>query len=165
MQLEQVRWTKAAGWAPQPPGGLGESARLVFLFADTPVLRQQGYLADVKRAYPRAHLLGCSTAGTICETRILDDALVATAIAFDHSAVEGVRVPIGDAERSREAGARLARSLPHGGLVHVVVLSDGLHVNGSELVRGLTEQLPPHVAVTGGLSGDGERFRETLVLW
>jgi len=38
-------------------------------------------------------------------------------------------------------------------------------VNGSELVRGLTEHLPPHVAVTGGLAGDGDRFQETLVLW
>jgi hypothetical protein len=165
MQLEQARWTAAAGWEPRPPGRLGESAALVFLFADTPILKRQGLLAEIKTAYPQAHVLGCSTAGTICETRIFDDALVATAVAFDHSAVEGVRVSIGDAERSREAGARLAEALPRRGLVHVVVLSDGLHVNGSELVRGLTEHLPPHVAVTGGLSGDGERFRETLVLW
>jgi hypothetical protein len=49
-------------------------------------------------------------------------------------------------------------------LVHVFVLSDGLHVNGSELVAGLVSHLPPQVAVTGGLSGDGARFGETLVL-
>jgi hypothetical protein len=165
MQLEQTRWTEAAGWAPRPPGRLGESAGLVFVFADTPILKQQGLLADLKAAYPRAHLLGCSTAGTISETRIFDDCLVATAVAFDHSGVNGVQVPIGDAERSSEAGERMARSLPHRGLVHVFVLSDGLDVNGSELVRGLTEHLPPHVAVTGGLSGDGDRFQETLVLW
>jgi hypothetical protein len=49
--------------------------------------------------------------------------------------------------------------------VHVFVLSDGLQVNGSELVAGLTGRLPKHVTVTGGLSGDGGRFAETLVFW
>jgi len=137
----------------------------VLLFADTPILWEQRYLADLRAAYPNAHLLGCSTAGTIRDTQIFDDRLVATAIAFDHTDVAGACVPVEDAARSAEAGERLARALPHRGLVHVFVLSDGLHVNGSELVRGLVEHLPPNVALTGGLSGDGERFRETLVLW
>jgi hypothetical protein len=43
------------------------------------------------------------------------------------------------------------------------VISDGIKVNGSELVRGLVKHLPPEVAVTGGLAGDGERFEQTLV--
>jgi FIST-like protein len=43
--------------------------------------------------------------------------------------------------------------------------SDGLHVNGSELVNGLTARVPPGVSITGGLSGDGARFEETAVLW
>ena len=45
------------------------------------------------------------------------------------------------------------------------MLSDGLSVNGSDLVAGLTKHLPAHVSVTGGLSGDGARFQETLVFW
>jgi len=48
-------------------------------------------------------------------------------------------------------------------LVHVLVLSDGLMVNGSELARGLRENLPEGVAVTGGLAGDGADFKQTLV--
>jgi hypothetical protein len=48
--------------------------------------------------------------------------------------------------------------------VHVFVLSDGLQVNGSELVGGLASALPPHVSITGGLSGDGDRFESTLVV-
>jgi hypothetical protein len=79
--------------------------------------------------------------------------------------VIGAQVPIGETARSADAGERLAKALPKRDLVHVFVLSDGVNVNGSELVRGLTEHLPPHVALTGGLSGDGERFKETLVLW
>ena len=62
-------------------------------------------------------------------------------------------------------GERLTQSLDKDELVHVFVLSDGLNVNGSELVAGLTRHLPNHVTVTGGLSGDGARFHETLVFW
>jgi hypothetical protein len=49
------------------------------------------------------------------------------------------------------------------GLTHVLVLSDGLKVNGTELVRGLRGSLPGAVAVTGGLAGDGPDFLQTLV--
>jgi hypothetical protein len=66
---------------------------------------------------------------------------------------------------SRDAGERLARHLKPESLAHVLVLSDGLKVNGSDLVKGLVETLPHHVSVTGGLSGDGARFQETLVAW
>jgi hypothetical protein len=68
-------------------------------------------------------------------------------------------------ENSFQAGERLAQSLEFTGLRHVFVLSDGLKVNGSDLVRGLTSWLPPEVTLTGGVSGDGARFQETLVLW
>jgi hypothetical protein len=44
------------------------------------------------------------------------------------------------------------------------VLSDGIAVNGSELVRGMTSALPDSVTVTGGLSGDGSRFDRTFVI-
>jgi hypothetical protein len=50
-------------------------------------------------------------------------------------------------------------------LVHLFILSDGLRVNGSDLIRGVRSHLPDTVSLTGGLSGDGDRFQETLVLW
>jgi hypothetical protein len=37
-------------------------------------------------------------------------------------------------------------------------------VNGSELVRGLNANLESSVVVTGGLAGDGDRFKDTWVL-
>ena len=48
-------------------------------------------------------------------------------------------------------------------LVGIFVLSDGLNVNGSELVAGITGAVGKQVAVTGGLAGDGADFHETLV--
>lgn len=60
-------------------------------------------------------------------------------------------------------GEYLANMLVHNDLIHVLVLSDGLSVNGTELVNGLKENLPSSVIITGGLSGDGDRFSTTLV--
>jgi hypothetical protein len=68
-------------------------------------------------------------------------------------------------ENSCNVGQLLAQSLDKEGLAHVFVLSDGLKINGSELVKGLVKHLPDSVSVTGGLSGDGALFRETYVLW
>jgi hypothetical protein len=89
---------------------------------------------------------------------------VVTAVDFEATQIKGTCVNIADVDGSDQAGQRLAEALDKNGLVHVFVLSDGLKVNGSELVRGLTKHLPPEVIVTGGLSGDGARFQETLVM-
>jgi hypothetical protein len=165
MMIEQTRWTNKKGWEPEPLGKLRGSAQLVLVFGATSILKEKESFDRIKKAYPCAHLLGCSTAGEIYGTAVSDDSLVVTAIRFDSTQLKGARVRIADVEDSFRAGEDLARTLVAKGLVHVFVLSDGLKVNGSDLVRGLTSQLPSQVSVTGGLSGDGERFKETLVLW
>jgi hypothetical protein len=66
---------------------------------------------------------------------------------------------------SFQAGKILAGDLQKDNLRHVMVLSDGINVNGSALVKGLTENLSDSVTLTGGLAGDGARFQETLVIW
>jgi hypothetical protein len=43
-------------------------------------------------------------------------------------------------------------------------LSEGLSVNGTQLVAGLAAGVPQGVIITGGLAGDGSRFGRTWVL-
>lgn len=165
MKVEQSHWSEAESWAPSAPGQLGEAAQLVMIFASTALLKQKDRIDGIRRAYPKALLIGCSTAGEICGTKVRDNSLVCTAVRFDKTLVQGSSVAIGDSSLSVEAGKRLAGSLDKDGLAHVFVLSDGISVNGTELVRGMTENLPKGVNVTGGLAGDGSSFKETLVLW
>jgi hypothetical protein len=164
MKVEQARWSPAKGWEHEIPGQLGETAQLVLLFGGTSTLKDQKHLDRIKKAYPEAHLFGCSTAGEICGTQVSDDSLVATAVSFDHTRLEGAQIKISEAENSHQVGERLAQSMDKNDLSHVLVLSDGLKINGSDLVKGLTMHLPEKVAITGGLSGDGGKFEETLVL-
>jgi hypothetical protein len=164
MKLEQRVWTEGTGWTPSTSAVLGEDAQLVLAFGATQLLGERRRYEEIKDAYPRAKIVGCSTAGEICGTSVLDDSLVTTALSFEHTRVEEAQVRLAEAGSSFRAGEMLARSLAGEGLVHVFVISDGLKVNGSELVNGLVEHLPPSVAVTGGLSGDGARFEQTLVM-
>ncbi len=165
MQIEQTRWRQARGWEPELPGQLGTEAQLVLLFGSPACLKQTAWQDEIKRAYPKAHRLGCSTAGEIYGTEVTDETLVATAIAFEQTRLHGVSLKLSDVSDSYRAGEQLASSLPHESLVHVLVISDGQNVNGSQLVAGLTQNLPAGVTLTGGLAGDGDRFQETLVLW
>ncbi len=165
MKTEQNRWTPAKGWEPGSPGRMNGGTQLVLLFGDTAVLKDRQRFNELRNAYPGSHLLGCSTAGEIFDTQVTDKTLVATAVHFEHTALQGASAEINKIEDSFQVGERLATSLGHEGLTHVFVLSDGLRVNGSELVKGLTKKLPPGTSITGGLSGDGDRFKETLVLW
>lgn len=161
MQVEQRVWTKANGWgAPARLAG----AQVVLVFGDKEALRDAARLAELRAAYPAAHLAGGSTAGEIAGAHVLDGTIVATAVRFARTQVAEAAIDMAPGEDSRSAGARLAQALPKDGLQHVLVVSDGQHVNGSDLVRGMMAQLPAGVAVTGGLAGDGPHFRSTLTV-
>ena len=175
MKIEQSIWSKSSGWLPAPSAELDGNAELVLLFGTNDSLAG-GRVQEVKQRYPKAHLFGCSTAGEIHGSEVVDDSLVVTAIRLERSALHGAKVELTDMAQSYAAGERLAALLPESvplagepegkaKLAHVFVLSDGLHVNGSDLVRGLAEHLAPHVTVTGGLAGDGARFNATLVIY
>ncbi len=163
MKLEQVQWLDGA-WQPATYGSL-RRAQLVLLFGAPALLHQRIPYLQLKEAYPDAHILGCSTAGEIVGAQVCDDLLVATAIYLEHTALHGLCLRLRDGMSSYDAGKILSQHLDKTNLVHVFVISNGVSVNGSALVQGLTEYLPPHVTITGGLAGDGDRFQNTLVLW
>jgi hypothetical protein len=175
MKIKQQRWTETSAWTPQDSPKDGCNAHLVLVFGAGALLHRPALLETVRKNYPAAHILGCSTAGEICGTQVADDSLVVTAIEFEHTQLQGAAARLDKMEDSYSTGKKLAKSLPlslpgtksNAGdkLNHVFVLSDGLKVNGSDLVRGLTKHLPEGVTITGGLAGDGARFSQTLVSW
>jgi hypothetical protein len=150
-------------WRRELPRDLDSPQTTVFAFASPRFGRGPGPLRDLAAAFPRARIIGCSTAGEIHDTRVADDSVVAAVARFEATGIRSARTPIDGGVASYEAGVRLAAALAADDLRGVLVLSDGLRVNGSELVRGLNAVLPPGVVVTGGLAGDGERFASTWI--
>jgi len=165
MKTEQLSWNQASGWQPGARRNLGESAQLVLLFGGRALLKEGAGLAALASAYPNAMLFGCSTSGEILDTHVNDDSIVATAISFDTTKLRFGLVKLSDTTCSLDAGQKLASLLEQEGLIHALVLSDGLGVNGSDLVRGIVRRLPPNVTLTGGLAGDGANFEQTVVVF
>jgi hypothetical protein len=108
-------------------------------------------------------LAGCSTGGQIRNNDVTDDEIAAAAIRFDATELRVACEAAPSPESSRACGAAIGRALAASDLIGVFVLSDGLNVNGSELVAGIIGAVGKRVAVSGGLAGDGADFRETLV--
>src|SRR5437868_2231114 len=111
MLLEQTRWSGADGWTPAPTGTLSQSAQLVLAFGSRAVLQRPGVIEDIRRAYPSAHLTGCSTAGEIFDTHVFDDTVVVTAIAFRGTPPVFASVSLTEGGSSEAAGAELAAKL------------------------------------------------------
>jgi len=135
---------------------------LVLVFGSVDAVRQGA--AAIEQAFPKATRAGCSTAGEISENGVEDGSLVVTALHFEHARVAQVSTVLSSMEDSFAAGKRLATGLPVVGLRAVLIFGQGVQINGSAVLSGMTEILGPKVPITGGLAGDGGAFAQTWVL-
>ena len=164
MQLDTFSFDAADGWSVARFPDLDSEHTLVLIFGAPMYLDRPEVLAELIKAYPRSKLIGCSTAGEIFGPFVNDLSLSVAVVRFERSRVAVVSTEIRDATESLAAGERIARELAGPDLCGVFVLSDGLNVNGSELVKGVTSAVPANVVVTGGLAADGDRFHRTWVI-
>lgn len=135
---------------------------LVLAFGSVQALRAA---ADgLAQAFPQAHRAGCSTAGEISMDGVADGSLVLTAMHFDSVDTQQSTATLHSMDDSHAAGVRLAQSLPQEGLRAVLVLGQGVAINGSAVIEGLASVLDSGVTITGGLAGDGGAFQQTWVL-
>jgi len=164
MIVAQHTWTAPSGWHPVIDTMGSHQPQLILVFGARAALEASQVSAHFAASYPQAQIVGCSTAGEIEGTRVHDGSVVATLVCFEKTRIATAEAVITTADDSRAAGLSLAKQLNHSNLRHVVVLSDGLNVNGTTLAQSLRDNLPPHIAVTGGLAGDGDQFASTRVL-
>lgn len=164
MNLETFFFDRRDGWSLAPLPQLDSERTLVLVFGASGFVDDPAPLHELRRAYPKACWAGCSTSGEIHGTVLMDDSLSVAVARFDGSTLRSSSVAIESTDASFAAGTALANELAGPGLRAVFLLSDGLHVNGSELVRGVASAVPSRVVITGGLAGDGDRFQRTWVL-
>lgn len=138
---------------------------LVLVFAAVEKLRDPELVAALARAFPAAQRVGCSTAGEISNDGVSDGSAVITAVQFASPRFRVASTDLVDMAHSRRAGNELAQKLAGADLRSVLVLGQGVEINGSALIDGLTEALGAGVTLTGGLAGDGGAFRQTWTLY
>lgn len=137
---------------------------VILVFASRKMLLLSPIVQLIKSEYPQSIITGCSTSGEINGINVNDNSLTATAIKFEKTKVKYFDVELAKHKNSYEAGKALVHELCAPDLKHLFILSEGLKVNGTELVKGLRSRLPENANATGGLAGDGANFEQTLVV-
>jgi hypothetical protein len=137
---------------------------LVLVFSSPEFFDNAVIVSLLRDAFAPAVVVGCSTAGEVSMSGVSEKSIVLTAVRFDHARVISSTTDLADMADSGAAGRRLAQSLVSSDLRGVMVFGQGLAINGSALVEGMTDVLGASVPITGGLAGDNGAFTKTFTL-
>jgi len=162
MQVRQTVLTALDAAALAPLAEI--SPNLVLVFAAPVFFSNAAFATDLARAFPQARRLALSTAGEISGQGVSDNSIVVTAIRFEHIPFKVASTDFAGMDDSAAAGRRLAEQLLAPDLKAVLLLSQGVAVNGSELIGGAVSVLGKGIPLTGGLAGDNGAFTRTWAM-
>lgn len=163
MELEQIVWSEEKGWEEiQRAEAPLKDAQLVIVFGHPDLIVVPDRFEELRKRYPLASFIGGSTAGNVMGVNVTDQDIVVTAVKLEKSTIRIETADIENPEQVQAVTEKLVKNLIREDLKHIFVLSDGIHFNGSDLVRGLN--ILNDVSITGGLLADQGRFTQTFVL-
>lgn len=161
----QVRQTVMSTLESASLSALSEiSPNLVLVFAAPACFADPAFAATLATAFPQARRLALSTAGEISSQGVGEQSIVVTALQFDKIAFRVAATDFAGMNDSAAAGQRLAEQLQDPDLKAVLLLSQGVAVNGSELIGGVVSVLGKDIPLTGGLAGDYGAFSQTWAM-
>ncbi len=163
MKFEQEHLPPKMAVSKLPKASPLPEANWVLVFGSVKRFQERGFTKTLEDRYPNAHIIGCTTSGEITNEGVYDESVHITAMHWERSTLNFIVKPINSMAQSHALGALIASELQQPNLKGVFILSDGLNVNGSELVEGIQEVLP-EIPITGGLAGDNANFSQTYLL-
>jgi len=140
------------------------TANLVLVFGSVKRFGEAKLQSTLKERYPTAQIIGCSTSGEITASGVFDDSLQITAVLWEKTVQRVTHTKMSGMQNSFETAAGLAKQLKADSLKAVLVYSDGLNVNGSELLEGFKSVLG-EIPIMGGMAGDGFNFSKTVQIF
>lgn len=162
MQLAYYKYDE--NWNAELDASFDSEQTLIILFGSAKIETIKKPLEELVGHFPKSIIMGASSAGEIVRDELLEDGMVVAILYFEHTPIRLISQVNAVPEDSYESGSSIARALLRDDLKGMFVLSDGLHVNGSQLTKGINAILPSNIPVTGGLAGDDDRFEKTWVL-
>lgn len=163
MKIQQVTLSNLKSFRPRLEPLAAIEPNLVFIFG-SPSFFSEGDAKEFRDAFPNANLIGCSTAGEVSMQGVQNGTAVVTAVRLERTRILSGSTDLASMADSRAAGERLAHSVAAPDLRAVLVFGQGVNINGSALVEGMTEVLGTSVQITGGLAGDNGAFARTWTL-
>lgn len=138
--------------------------QLILVFGHTEHFADPALHANLEAYFPDAQRVGCTTAGEISPAGVINHSTVVTALQFDTISFKVATAVLESMEKSFDAGLDLAKKLHSPELKAVLVLGQGVNINGSGLITGMASKLGDAMPVTGGLAGDDGAFVKTYTL-
>lgn len=140
-----------------------DKANLVLSFGERETLENFNLYDTVKTKYPNATVVICSTAGQITNHNIIKNTIVTTAIEFEKSKIKIAKYNLLEQKDLSLLGKTIKDEITTDDLVAIMVLSEGTHVNGTELVEELSRATDSKIPIFGGIAGDSRNFQKTIV--
>lgn len=168
-QIETFMFLDTSGWSKTFPTQLDSNQTLILVFGASNYLDCPEPIEELVQAFPKSHVLGCSTSGEIHGASLFDHSLSVAIICFQKTQLKNISISLETSNHydAYGVGRLIAEELMsevNGKLRGILLFSDGLLVNGSELIAGLNSILPPSVVIAGGLAGDGTDFKRTWTI-
>lgn len=161
MKVQQLVLEPGSDW--KSTGASSINPQLVLAFAPLELIENPSHYDYLRNRYPNANIICTSTSGDILNHQVLTQAVVVSALEFQKTKLKYIQKNIREASSAFELGKSIFKELQGEDLCHVLIISDGMLVNGSELVGGLNQLNGNKIPITGGLAGDNARFIRTLV--
>ncbi len=159
MEIEQRTYQKNK-WSSSK---ISTDYLLVFAFVAPFFLGNEEISDSLNSFYPDANIVFVSTAWEIIGNEVFDETISVTAIKFEKTSVQAILSNVKSIEDTSSVSAKMAKQLYADDLKHIIVFSDGIEVNGSEMIRWIKRILPKKVWVSGGTAWDGIDFKSTYV--
>ncbi len=139
------------------------TANLVLAFGERVFLEKTAPYQKLKSLYPNANIVICSSSGQISNMNLVQNNLVATAIAFEKTKIKVTEIDILLNPDIKLLGKKIKDDLLSDDLKSILVISEGSLINGTELINELILQTREAVPIFGGLAGDEYNFEKTIV--
>jgi hypothetical protein len=163
MLIQQESLTEKTSFKDLPSNAPLPFANLVLVFGSVKRFSDSKLITQLKQRYPIAQIVGCTTSGEINGQGVFDNSLQITAIVWEKVIQRIAHRTVHSMQNSFETACALANELKSPSLRTVLILSDGLNVNGSELLQGFQSVLGD-IPIVGGMAGDNAEFTKTLLL-
>lgn len=163
MQVTLSFFTQATGWH-KPLPNIDSPQTLVLIFSPPDSKQYQSAIEQLHAHYPQAVITGCSTVAGIFNEHLMENALVAGIIRFKKTHLAFASAELAHSDHSFQAGEQIAKSLNRPDLKGILILTDGLNTNDSELISGLASVVnESNVTIVGGLASDKMQFASTWI--
>lgn len=164
MKIQTFQFATGQGWSVSQFPDLDSENTLVLIFVAPEFVNAPDPIKELSKHYPKSKMMGCSTAGEIAGFFVSDNSMTVAVIKFEKTLLKMIYKIVQSSDDSYQAGLDIVADLNQDALSGIFILSDGLKINGSELVKGLNTINQKNVVITGGLAADGSQFKKTWII-